>query len=86
MEGGRAWILGGGVTGGSRRGIGRGDSGERGSSCPAATRERAILVDVSAHRRGAGFVLGALGVCLATREWVLIGSGGGGAGGCACQS
>lgn len=68
MQGGNTLILVGGVTGGSRRGIGRGYGGERGPSCAVTTRERTILVDMSAHGRGAGFVFGALRVCLATGE------------------
>lgn len=89
MQGGRTLILGGGVTGVSRRGTGRSDSGERGASCAVATGQGTVLVDRSACRKGVGFVFGAFRVCLTTREWVLIGGEGGceggGTGSGACQ-
>jgi len=78
-ESGRTLILGWGITGGPRRGIRRGSGGERGPSCAIAAGERAVLVDISAGGRGAGFVFGAFRVCLATRERVLIRSAGSGA-------
>jgi hypothetical protein len=78
-EGGRTLILCWGITGGSRRGVGRGDGREGGPGCAVAAGERAVLVDESAGR-GAGFVFGTFRESLATREGVLIG----GAGGRAC--
>lgn len=65
------------ITGGSQGGIGRGDGREGGPGCAVAAGERVVLVDVSAGRRGAGFVFGTFREGLATREGVLIGCAGG---------